>query len=127
MAKATAKLTAKPPQNAATKPNWRTWSGVILDIATNMSEGERQVDRKAVEIVGRSTIEHAEIAADESGEDQREDRQCGIQIRRACCARFRNTMVRPNDHVQFENFFLSSRCKTLPVALRGISLSAMKA
>ena len=39
MANAAAKLTAKPPQNAPTKPNWRTWSGVIFDIATNISEG----------------------------------------------------------------------------------------
>jgi hypothetical protein len=30
-------------------------------------------------------------------------------------------------HAQFVNLFFSSRCKTLPVALRGISLSARKA
>ena len=41
--------------------------------------GQRQIDREAIEIVGRGAIEHAEIAADKSGEDQREDRQCGIQ------------------------------------------------
>ena len=41
--------------------------------------GKRQIDREAVEIVGRGAIEHAEIAADESGQDQREDRQCGVQ------------------------------------------------
>ena len=39
MPNATAKHTEKPPQNAATKPNWRTWSDEIFDIATNISDG----------------------------------------------------------------------------------------
>ena len=40
---------------------------------------QRQIDREAIEVVGRHAIEHAEIAADESGQDQREDRQCGVE------------------------------------------------
>ena len=38
--------------------------------------GQCKINREPIEVVGRRTIEHTEISANESGQDQREDRQC---------------------------------------------------
>ena len=96
MANATAKLTAKPPQNAPTKPNWLHLVRRDLGHCHEHQRGKRQIDRKAVEVVGRGTIEHAEDSRRRirSGSARRSAMRSSDT---ACMLRgFRKAMVRQN-------------------------------